>query len=72
MKHTLLVGVRILSIESLNIIGAKKKVKRSSLLNNGGDSKASRSSVLKIFILGIEVSREMKNTGGHFIMDARA
>lgn len=64
MKHTLLVGVHILSIESLNIIGAKKKVRRSALLNNGGNSKASCSSVLKIFILGIGISREIKNTVG--------
>lgn len=53
MKQTLLVGVRKSTIESLRITGKEKNCLRSALLNIGGDSKASSSKVLKIFILAM-------------------
>ena len=70
IKHTLLVGVRMLSIKSLNINGAKKKLRRSTLLITGGASKASCSRLLKIVILGIGISWKMENTGGSSILIA--
>ena len=66
MKHTLLVGVRKFSIALLNIDGGKKNSRRSAALNTGGDSKASCSRELKIFILGIGRSRERENAGPGF------
>jgi len=45
--------VRKSTTESLSTTGKEKNCLRSALLNTGGDSKASSSKVLKIFILAM-------------------
>jgi hypothetical protein len=44
------VGVRKATADSLNAAGREKNRFRSALLNTGGDSKASSSEALKIFM----------------------
>ena len=51
-----------------NINGKEKKRLRSALLNTGGDSNASSSRVLKIFILAMGRTHQMKNVQELFIL----
>ena len=68
IKQTLLVGVLRPSMVSLKIKGKEKNRLRSVLLKSGGDSKASLSKLLRIFILGIGTPHEMAKVQGFVIL----
>jgi hypothetical protein len=62
------VGVRKFAIESSSINDKEKNRFRSALLNTGGDSNASSSRVLKIFILAMHQTHQVKNVLELFIL----
>ena len=67
MKQTWLVGVLKPSTVLFKTKGKEKNRLRSALLKFGGDSKASRSWPLRIFILGIVAPHGMGKAQG-FVM----